>query len=680
MLRLPGFRLFAFALILSLSACKEDVGPIPSGLDASRVLQVRVTPALDTLFVADTLRSTDVRLFNAEIIGTDRSRISGVKAIWVSEDSSVAVVDDDGVLHPRRFGTTRIYASAGVKGYATVVIAPATRRIVISPRVDTIFVDNPISRKDSLRLAASAFDDSSRLIAGTRFVWTSEAPSVATVDSAGIVRAVGVGSVSVTAVATSVSAAASVVVLPLLKDVAIVPPVTPVLAFDTVRLVATARAYDDSPVLGRKFVWSSSDSAIAIVDSTGRLVAKAAGIATITASTAFRSASFTLTVLDRNLVALQAGGDYSCGRTVSGRLYCWGRGSAGQLATSTDSLCFDSFDGTPARVGCALSPKRDTTNSSSFKFLALGGAFGCGITIEQLAYCWGSDSHGQIGNGSSPGGGAKPQLVTVRGEQFVSISAGAAHACALTSSGKAYCWGRDSTGQLGDARRVNSTTPIPVYPEQSFRSISAGGFHTCAIRTDGQALCWGFNLRGQLGSGSAGGIVDSPSAAVPGGTYTSISAGYQHTCAIRSDGVTLCWGDNTSGQLGASSVPDSVLIVPTPTAVTTAIPFALVVAGGDAPYSNTCALDAVGVAYCWGDNSWKQSGSDNAAVVRVRIPTIVPGQPAGNFTSLSIGFRHACAFGTQGGSWCWGSNVFGALGTGLQGAGRATPQTVERPR
>ncbi len=678
MRKLPGLRFFALATALSLSACESDRGPIDSGLVASSVLQVRVTPTLDTLFVADTLRSTDVRRFRAEIIGINHMPISGAKAIWVSEDSSIAVVDENGVLHPRRLGTTRIYASARIKGYATVVIAPAARRIVISPGTDTILVDNPIARKDSARLVASAFDDSTRRIAGTRFVWTSADASVATVDSAGIVRAVAPGTVSVTAFAIPVSVTASVVVLPLLKDVTVKLPITPVLVLDTVRLVATARAYNDQPVSGRKFVWSSSDSAIAIVDSTGRLVAKAAGIATISASTAFRASSVTLSVLARDLVSVQAGGDYSCGTTVSGRLYCWGRGNAGQLATGPDSLCFDAFDVSAARVGCALSPKRDSTSIILFKTLALGGTFACGITITQLSYCWGSDSYGQIGNGSSPGGGAKPQLVTVRSEAFVSITAGAAHACALTASGKAYCWGRDSTGQLGDARRVNSTTPIPVYPELSFRSISAGGSHTCAIRTDGQAMCWGNNNRGQLGNGSAGGIVDAPSTVVSGGAYSSISSGYQHTCGIRSDGVTVCWGDNTSGQIGATGA-DSLPLVPTPTPVSSPTPLVAVAAGGDVQYSHTCALDASGRAYCWGDNSWRQSGNEIAGG-RVRVPTLLSGQPVGNFSSLSIGLRHACAIGTQGGAWCWGSNVFGSLGNGVQAAGRATPQVVDTPR
>ena len=677
--------LVLLGLALTFAACDADTGPIDPRLNASNVFRVDVAPAVDTIFVADTLRESDQLQLSAQIIGIDRQPIVGGSVIWITEDSSVAVVSQTGVVRPVSLGTVRIAASARVKGYATVVVARAARRVAITPRTDTIIVDAPISRADSIRLVAKAVDDSGLVVVGTRFIWTSASPSVATVDSVGTVRAVAPGVTSVSASAISAVGSASVTVLPVLKDIGLSAPATTILALDTLLVTATARGYDDRPVAGRKFIWTTSDNAVATVDTAGRVIARRVGAVTITATSGFRTASIVLTVLARSLVSVRAGGDFSCGTTVNGRLYCWGKGDLGQLAAAGDSLCFDSFDlPSPQRLSCALSPKRDSGNVLAFRTLSLGGTFACGIALDSKAYCWGSDLYGQLGDGSTNAGGGAPRLVTVRSERFDSISTGANHACALTAAGKAFCWGRDSTGQLGDARRVNSTTPIPVYPDSTFRSISAGGFHTCAITVNAQAFCWGWNRRGQLGVGSIGGIIDFPATALPGGPYVSISAGYEHTCGLRADGTALCWGDNRRGQLGVSLSPTDTVPFPAPTQVLPVSPFARIVAGGFAGdstgRSHTCALDPAGVAWCWGDNYWKQSGSDNSSVTLLRQPTPIPGQPAGSFTSLSVGYRHACAMGAAGRAWCWGSNVFGALGNGFQAAGRSSPQAVEQPR
>ena len=218
----------------------------------------------------------------------------------------------------------------------------------------------------------------------------------------------------------------------------------------------------------------------------------------------------------------------------------------GRTAAGADSTCSPIWQHSGP---CILPPKRMNRPDLSFTTISAGGKFGCGIATDQMLYCWGSDEFGQIGNGQD-GAGATPSLATVKTHRFTTVSAGAAHACALNLVGTAYCWGNDGSGQLGDNRQINSSTPIPVADTSlSFRAISAGDHHTCGLTIAGAAWCWGDNSSGQLGTGSQ--ISSSIPVLVSGGlTFTAITAGGSHTCAIDSAGNTQCWGDNSAAQLG----------------------------------------------------------------------------------------------------------------------------------
>ncbi len=792
---------FSLALAaLMLTSCGDEAGPIDPALDPIAVLRVEVSPTVDTIFAADTIRLTDQLQLSATIVGRVGPITSG-RAIWISEDTTVATVSETGLVRPLRYGTVRIAASAAKVGYATIVVAPAVAGVAVTPGVDTILVRDPIVVGDTRRLVARATDASGVAVGGTRFEWRSSNNSVAVVDSTGTVRAIGLGSatitssaptasllgsstivvaprvrtvqvtpvldtvfvddpivagdtvklnallrgemgdavantrivwtssnpgvavvdsvgrvsanglgtVTITASSSGVSGSGLLVVAPQLKSIDVTSPVTAALALDTVQLVATGFDYQDRPVAGRTFAWQSSNPAVATVNATGRVTTVAPGVVTIRARDAFRSDSVSITVAERRLLAVEAGGDFSCGTTALGRLYCWGRGDVGQLATPSDSLCFDESvtqidDSTFVTqqlnppLGCSLAPKRSSGVPLVFRRVATGGNFGCGLSSERQIYCWGSDEFGQIGNGSAPGGGPVPRLATVSNVRFDSISVGGQHACALTAEGSAYCWGNDLLGQLGDRRNVNSTTPIPVFGGLAFRSISAGGLHTCGILTNGNAVCWGANSRGQLGIGTVSVSVDQPSAVVTGGSYVSISAGYAHTCALTSDNRAFCWGDNTRGQLGIGITAELAV---SPTAVSGGLSFRHIAAGGyldtvavllsdrdslDVDIlsrgirAHSCGITTSGSAFCWGDNYWRQSGFNSIAGDRVLTPNAISSGASGGFRTISTGSRHSCAYGVNGEAWCWGSNVFGALGNELQAAGRSTPQLVVRPR
>jgi alpha-tubulin suppressor-like RCC1 family protein len=158
------------------------------------------------------------------------------------------------------------------------------------------------------------------------------------------------------------------------------------------------------------------------------------------------------------------------------------------------------------------------------------------------------------------------------GLKFASVSVGAEHTCALTAGGVAYCWGDNQLGQLGDTAVVGATAPHPVAGSLTFLGLDAGGAHSCGITRDRVARCWGADGNGQLG-GPATNTCIGPSAAGPcspipqavTGTYSFavISAGNQHTCALTTDQRAFCWGLNSNGQLGGSAAAAST----TPVAV-----------------------------------------------------------------------------------------------------------------
>jgi len=225
------------------------------------------------------------------------------------------------------------------------------------------------------------------------------------------------------------------------------------------------------------------------------------------------------------------------------------------------------------------------------------------------AMCWGYNSNGQLGNGSSGTGtdNATPNAVTGL-ESVESISAGNTHTCAVLDNGSAMCWGWNGNGQLGNDSTNDNATPGAVTGLESVKSISAGLNHTCAVLDDGSARCWGNNTHGKLGNGSTTSGTDLTPNAVSGlGSVKSISAGFHHTCAVLDNGSVTCWGYNYNGQLGDGTTSTSN----SPVSVSGLGSVNSISAGGNINGSYTCALLDNGSAMCWGYNNDGQLGNGN---------------------------------------------------------------------
>jgi len=183
---------------------------------------------------------------------------------------------------------------------------------------------------------------------------------------------------------------------------------------------------------------------------------------------------------------------HTCAITVSGIAYCWGANDQGQLGLGTS-------DGgaTPHPIPAPVS------GGLEFTSLTTGlGQHTCALTVAGAAYCWGENAFGALGNGSDDSRAA-PVAVS-GGLTFLQLAAGGyiGHTCGLSGGGTAYCWGENSVGQVGDGSTLDRLGPSPVSGGFTFTSIDAGFRHTCGLASTGVLYCWGSNGARQLGINS----------------------------------------------------------------------------------------------------------------------------------------------------------------------------------
>jgi alpha-tubulin suppressor-like RCC1 family protein len=319
-----------------------------------------------------------------------------------------------------------------------------------------------------------------------------------------------------------------------------------------------------------------------------------------------------------------AGGARSCARTAETTV-CWGLGRA-ELSTI----------------------------SSDLTDVSVGLAHACGLTRSGGAVCWGENRDGQLGTGSGPARATPAPVPIPGGESIRQVTAGGDHSCALTASGKAFCWGKNSFGQLGDGTQGNKAAPVAVRTTATFRAISAGSTHTCAIGTDNAVYCWGDDFSGAVGVGLNERVPEPANIDKGRYAFTSVYAGRNSTCALTAQGEAYCWGENRYAQVGVGSMNDRQ---PIGKKVQRDVRFTSLALGA----RHVCGLSLGGELFCWGDNVSGQLGNGTSGERRgLMVPTEV--QTSTRFSSIGAGASHTCAVAQDGGVYCWGDNSGKQLG------------------
>ncbi len=372
---------------------------------------------------------------------------------------------------------------------------------------------------------------------------------------------------------------------------------------------------------------------------------------------------------------LDSGVEHSCGlKDESGlmTLWCGGGNSFGQLGI-----------GSTANQATPIQIKGSNGLLDYWLSFSSGHYHSCAIYSDQALYCWGKNSHGQLGKGTIddnlPANWSLAK-VTVGSDDWNVIDSGASHTCGIKNTDELWCWGDNATGQLG------VVTASPSSPNQvagNWQDVAVGGFvtsahptggHTCAIKTDGSLWCWGENDVSQLGNEAI--ITETSPIQIGAETdWVSIDAGNKHTCALKTDDTLYCWGEHILGQVGiggetASNSPKR------PTQVSsTWLEY-------DLGHNSSCGVEkTTNKLLCWGDNSTKQlTANVDDQITNDQNFLPVPGSASFNedWQAVAMGKTHGCGvreddLGNRT-VYCWGEGAQYQLGDG--NAWKETPQRL----
>jgi alpha-tubulin suppressor-like RCC1 family protein len=234
----------------------------------------------------------------------------------------------------------------------------------------------------------------------------------------------------------------------------------------------------------------------------------------------------------------------ACATTAAGGVVCWGLYFNGDAIDAGVASLLTACGGVP----CVPTPVPVMGLVSGVTALSIGGGSACAITTGGSVVCWGDNSAGKLGNGSTKPNSSTPVPVMGLSSGVTAISVGGGSACAVTAGGGVVCWGDNTVGELGNGSMTSSPVPVPVTGLATGAiAVSVGAYHSaCAVTAGGGVVCWGENAFGVLGNGSTtNSSTPVPATGLTSGA-TAVSVGFHAACAVTAGGRVQCWGTDTA--------------------------------------------------------------------------------------------------------------------------------------
>jgi len=378
---------------------------------------------------------------------------------------------------------------------------------------------------------------------------------------------------------------------------------------------------------------------------------------------------------DINWIALSTGAqsEFVIGLKNTGEIQSWGRNFDGQLGTADGQK-------NNTKKPMPLATKNNAGDPTNWKQISSGSksvlstdfsttAMSCAIAVsDDTLWCWGANIIG-FTNSTVP-------LQVNNVDTWLDVAVGTYHVCAIKKvDNSLWCIGSNSYGELGD-NKINIresnfvAVTVPAAVTNGWSSVSAGHYYNCAISNAEQQLyCWGLNSSGQVGDGSKidkfiPTLVKAEVGAIAVNKWSTINVGLSHTCGIKTNNELNCWGNNKFNELGRLKISNTI---PLPVDMPTATSWLSVAVGRF--YS--CAIKSIsstteGELYCWGRNEDGKLGLGKFISPNVTVPTQVGSDS--NWKVIATGKMHTCGIKydaelTGDSVWCWGLNRYGSLGT-----------------
>ncbi|MBN1655656.1 MAG: hypothetical protein JXA30_17965 [Deltaproteobacteria bacterium] len=356
----------------------------------------------------------------------------------------------------------------------------------------------------------------------------------------------------------------------------------------------------------------------------------------------------TVTVLDPGWKSISSGDDHCCAIKRDGRLFCWGKGSEGQLGN--------------APVSNSTIPVQEYTTATDWSTVSAGGDHTCAIKADGRLFCWGANNSGQIGLIPVESNPLEHIQESTAATDWSQVSAGRGSTCAIKDDRRLFCWG-SYLGLGNGSDNGLSREPVREYTAATdWAQVSAGANHTCAIKTDGRLFYWGRVPGVPSGGGFSPYDYNNYNVTIPEPESTAatdwaqVSAGANHTCAIKTDGGLFCWGYGSIDPSIADRTEPRQLMVPTRES-TAATDWAQVSAGA----GFTCAVKTDGRLFCWGTDDYGQLGHEANSTEDQWVP-VQESTAATDWSQVSAGSNHTCALKSDRQIFCWGANYHGQLG------------------